>query len=342
MSSSGLKNGDFSTLDVAYGLGVGTNRNNGISGQVLTSGGTNKAMTWSSGGVSEVNAGDGIIVDETTDPAGNKEKTIKTHIDNDTITYKTGSPTKIFQVAKVPQKLTAGTGISFSTGSTYDGSTAITISGQTAMVVNQLKDDTQGREFNTPTTSTLLTGAQLLTTKMYGITGWGITGLTATSQQYLIEVSFDIGTQSYANNPFGLTQSYLRLDSSASSDTSGWGASNGIVRATNLSTNTGSINPSTGEFWTGKVQYDFVITNLTIGNSYDFVPRFLTYRSPQASGFFQTLRLRYGLDRRSYVKATPIPALHSPATIAGGVAGDIQTDDNYYEVPPEPEPEGGV
>lgn len=333
MSSSGLKNGDFSTLDIAYGMGVGTNRDNGVSGQVLISGGTNKAMSWGSTGVSEVNAGDGIIVTETTTPAGNKEKEIKTHIDNDTITYKNGSPTKIFQVAKVPQSLTAGTGISFSTGSTYDGSTAITISGQTPMVVNQLKDDTQGREFNVPTTSTLLTGAQLLTTKMYGITGWGITGLTASSQQYLIEVSFDIGTQSYANNPFGLTQSYLRLDSSASSDTSGWGASNGIVRVTNLSTNTGSINPKTGEFWTGKVQYDFVVTGLTIGNNYDFVPRFLVYRSPQASGFFQTLRLRYGLDRRSYVKATPIPALHSPTSISGSADGTAQTEDDYYEVP---------
>jgi hypothetical protein len=330
MSSSGLNNGDFSRLDVAYDLGVGTNRNTGIAGQVLTSGGSAKSMSWGSTGVSEVNAGDGIIVDETTNPAGDKEKTIKTHIDNDTITYKNGSPTKIFQVAKVPQSLTAGTGISFSTGSTYDGSTAITISAQTPIVVNQLKDDTQGRTWEAGTTATLLTGAQLLTTKMYGITGWGIENLTATSQQYLIEVDFDIGTQPYANNPFGLTSGYLRLDSSASSDTSGWGASNGIVRVTTLSTNTSSILPKTGEFWTGRVHYNFVITNLTIGNQYDFIPRFLVYRSAQASGFFKSLAIRYGLDRRAYVKATPIPALHSPTTNTG-TDGTAQTEDDFYE-----------
>ena len=332
MSSSGLKNGDFSTLDIAYGLGVGTNRDNGIVGQVLTSGGKNKSMTWGSVGISEIHAGDGIVITATTNPAGDKEKIVKTHIDNDTITYKNGSPTKIFQVAKVPQSLTAGTGITFSTGSTYDGSTAITISSQTPIVVNQLKDDTQGREFNVGTTSTLLTGAQLLTTKFYGITGWGIENLTATSQQYLIEVDFDIGTQPYANNPFGLVTGYLRLDSSASSDTSGWGASNGIVRVTTLSTNTSSINPKTGEFWTGRIHYQFVITNLTIGNQYDFIPRFLVYRSPQASGFFQTLRIRYGLDRRAYVKATPIPALSSPTTNTG-TEGTAQTDDDFYEQP---------
>ncbi len=153
MSSSGLKTGDFTNLNVTYGVGVGTRRDNGISGQILTSGGTDKAMTWDDTGVSEVDAGDGIIVTSTTNPAGDKEKIIKTHIDNDTITYKAGSPTQIFQVAKVPNPLTAGIGVSFSTGTTYDGSTAITINGGNPVThYNWWADKTTPGFRKTPTT----------------------------------------------------------------------------------------------------------------------------------------------------------------------------------------------
>lgn len=339
MSSSGLNTGEFSNIDIAYGMGVGTNRSNGTQGQVLTSGGKNKPMTWGDTGVSEVLAGDGIIVDETTNPAGDKEKTIKTHIDEDTLDYKAGSPTRIVEVKKVPQSLTAGTGITFSTGTTYDGSKAITINSQTAIVVNQLKDTTTPRQFDTPTTSTI--PSDPLTTTMYGITGWGIENLTASSQQYLIEVDFMLRSQSYANNPNALTISYLRLDSSASSSTSGWGSANGIYRATTLSTNTGILNPRTGEFWSGLVHYEFIITNLTIGSQYDFIPRFLTYRSPSATGFFQTLAIFYGLDRTATIKATPIPALHSPTTTIG-TTGTAITEDDFYNDPNEPEPEPEV
>ena len=71
--------------------------------------------------ITNVIAGDGIIVN-----ASGTERTIKTHIDEDTLDYKTGSPTKIVEVKKVPNKLKPGAGISMSAD--YDGSAEITIS----------------------------------------------------------------------------------------------------------------------------------------------------------------------------------------------------------------------
>tara|TARA_R100000655_G_scaffold32115_1_gene63909 strand:+ start:4016 stop:5599 length:1584 start_codon:yes stop_codon:yes gene_type:complete len=50
MSSSGLKRGNFSSVSVAYGMGVGTNRDEGTIGKVLTSNGTGKSMSWTSKG----------------------------------------------------------------------------------------------------------------------------------------------------------------------------------------------------------------------------------------------------------------------------------------------------
>ena len=125
MSSSGLKTGDFSNLDVTYGLGVGTRRDNGTKGQVLTSGGTNKPMTWGSTGVSDVKADDGILV-----ATAGSERTIKAHIDGTTIVFDNGAPTKLMKVATPfgGEALTSGTGISYNSGTTYDGSVARTIS----------------------------------------------------------------------------------------------------------------------------------------------------------------------------------------------------------------------
>lgn len=53
---------------------------------------------------------------------------IRADTDNDTIRASGGGSGNKLNVQKVPNSLTAGTNISFSTGSTYDGSTAITIS----------------------------------------------------------------------------------------------------------------------------------------------------------------------------------------------------------------------
>ena len=46
--ASGLKEGDFDSLNVAYGIGVVTKFDNGLKGQALMSGGSNKSNTWGS------------------------------------------------------------------------------------------------------------------------------------------------------------------------------------------------------------------------------------------------------------------------------------------------------
>ena len=50
MSVSGLDTGNFSNINVAYGIGVGVNSDQGIDGQVLLSGGTDQPNRWGAGG----------------------------------------------------------------------------------------------------------------------------------------------------------------------------------------------------------------------------------------------------------------------------------------------------
>jgi len=63
-------------------------------------------------------AGEGINIDTTTAP-----DTISALVDENTIDFSSGE----LEVQKVPNSLTAGTNISYNVGSTFDGSTAITI-----------------------------------------------------------------------------------------------------------------------------------------------------------------------------------------------------------------------
>ena len=69
-------------------------------------------------------AGAGINI---TTIGGSLNKLVSAKIDSDTLVFNAGDSITT-EVAKVPNALTAGTNISFSSGSTYDGSSAITIS----------------------------------------------------------------------------------------------------------------------------------------------------------------------------------------------------------------------
>ena len=71
----------------------------------------------------QLNLIEGSGINITTIGAG--EKLISAKIDADTLVFNTDTE---LEVAKVPNALTAGTNISFSSGTTYDGSAAITIS----------------------------------------------------------------------------------------------------------------------------------------------------------------------------------------------------------------------
>ena len=156
---TGLKAGNFTSVDNSGQLRLGDTLDPGIVGQVVLSNGENNPISWGSnnsitpnaltmgtnlnltsgntswnGGVADtINAtntntqlnltgGNGITVTDT----GGLNRTITTDNDGTTINNGGGTGTQN-QVLKVPNALTAGTNITFSSGTTYDGSSAITI-----------------------------------------------------------------------------------------------------------------------------------------------------------------------------------------------------------------------
>ena len=149
-SITGLKTGNFTSVNNSGEIRLGTEINPGTAGQVIISAGADEPAVWGTaaghianpltmgtnlslasgnpsydGTVAEtINAtvptftgGNGIDITGTT---------ISTDNDGTTINNTGGTGTQN-QVLKVPNALTAGTNISFSAGTTYDGSAAITI-----------------------------------------------------------------------------------------------------------------------------------------------------------------------------------------------------------------------
>jgi len=148
-SITGLKTGNFTSINNSGQIRLGDQLNAGTSGQALISRGPDEAATWDihTGVINPLTMGtdlslasgnatfDGSIAD-TINAAGHgfgtggngidiTGTTITTDNDNTTITNALSGQN---QVLKVPNALTAGTDIGFSVGTTYDGSSAITIS----------------------------------------------------------------------------------------------------------------------------------------------------------------------------------------------------------------------
>ena len=110
-SLSGLNDGDFTNIDVVYTISI--NGDAGANNQVLTSNGDTteyKTITGSMISLEDLTATGGTIL-----------------IGASATGVYDGSVAKSISVAKVPNALTAGTNITFSSGTTYDGSSAITI-----------------------------------------------------------------------------------------------------------------------------------------------------------------------------------------------------------------------
>ena len=104
-SLSGLNDGDFTNIDVVYTISI--NGDAGSNNQVLTSNGDTteyKSITGSMINLDDLSATGGTIF------IGG----------SDTGAYD-GSVARSIAVAKVPNALTAGTNVSFSSGTTYDG-----------------------------------------------------------------------------------------------------------------------------------------------------------------------------------------------------------------------------
>ena len=105
-----LQSGNFTDIDVLYSISL--DGDTGQNNQVIKSDGTNSSWEDVSGLISfnRLNA------DGSTITIGGS---LSGHYDT--------SVAKTIAVAKVPNALTAGTNVSFSSGTTYDGSSAITI-----------------------------------------------------------------------------------------------------------------------------------------------------------------------------------------------------------------------
>ena len=151
MSVSGLDTGNFSNINVAYGIGVGVDSDQGLDGQVLISGGKDEPNRWGAGGGEghqkltkgsnismentegeEVNFYDGTEeveissadtesnnfsngrgINLTGDGSTLTPYTFSTNNDNVTINNLGGIDTNANQVLKVPKKLTKGHTITF-------------------------------------------------------------------------------------------------------------------------------------------------------------------------------------------------------------------------------------
>jgi len=105
-SITGLQSGNFTDIDVIYSISI--DGDNGQTGQVLSSDGEN--TLWING--SAIDREDLTAADTTITISGGAYD---------------GTVARTIQTNKVPNALTAGTNISFNTGTTYDGSAAITL-----------------------------------------------------------------------------------------------------------------------------------------------------------------------------------------------------------------------
>ncbi len=171
-SITGLKRGAFTSIDNSGEIRLGAEINPGTAGQALVSGGPDQPAVWDThtGIIQPLTAGanityasgnpsfngsvaDTIIATDTNTEytAGNgmdlTGTTFSTDNDGTTINN-TGGTGAQNQVLKVPNSLTQGTNITFSSGTTYDGSAAITISSTDTDTTYQAGN---GIEINTAT-----------------------------------------------------------------------------------------------------------------------------------------------------------------------------------------------
>jgi hypothetical protein len=149
-SITGLDEGNFTAVNNQGEIRLGSQLDSGTSGEVIISNGRNNPVSWGSNSSTTPNAltagtnityssgnvswdggiGDTINATSVTYTAGAGIGLVGTTFstDNDGTTINNvGGTGAQNQVLKVPNVLTAGTNITYSSGTTYDGSTAITI-----------------------------------------------------------------------------------------------------------------------------------------------------------------------------------------------------------------------
>ena len=200
-----------------------------------------------------------------------------------------GTSNKIISVVKVPNTLTI---IDGSTTIVFDGSYAKTITISQGSI-----DHTQVSRIGHSASGTifLATLSNIIPDLGAGafkpITNWGIESLTAVSTNYKIELSFQLYSPGSTTTGSGsFNQGWLRLDKSvATTSSSAWGTANGIyypiligaVKITGGFLDFGNYVLGAGgsSYWDGRVHYTYIVSNLTIGSSYNFIPKFLSHNN---------------------------------------------------------------
>ena len=193
-SITGLKRGTFTSVDNSGEFRLGDTLDSGIIGQALLSGGVQQPTSWGIPAGTIANAltagtnvtyssgnptWDGSIADtinstdtDTTYSAGSgidlTGTTFSTDNDGTTINNSGGTGTQN-QVLKVPNDLTAGTNVTFSVGTTYNGSSAITINSTDTDTTYQSGANININVFTNPDTINL-------DAALTGMTGFTFTG----------------------------------------------------------------------------------------------------------------------------------------------------------------------
>jgi len=252
----------------------------------------------------------------------------KLQADNNTITIGgvltgdyDGSVNHQIAVHSVPNTLTIQNG---NTTIAFDGSAdkSITIAQgsidhtQVSRIGQQLAQAIHSFPFYTTVPS-------MTTNAFQPLPGWGIEGLTAVATDYLIELSFQMFSPGSTTTSSGtFVRGVMRLDKTVgSTSTSAWGSANGIyspvmfggVKIVGGIFTFNNVNLTTGmSLWNGRVHYTYVVSNLTIGNSYNFIPKFYSYTNTNNTR--SAFSISYGgINGFSTCSAIPI-GINSPDT----------------------------
>ena len=199
-----------------------------------------------------------------------------------------GGTAQTIGVKKLPHELTI---IDGDTTIEFDGSADKSIS-----IVQGSIDHTQVSRQGQTATETITnfpfsTAVPSLTdTNFAPITGWGIESLVARATDYKIETSFQLfspGSTTTASGTF--VRGVIRLDNAVATDSSSaWGVLNGVYSPVYLGgvkitggvfTFNSAVASSGMSLWDGRVHYTWVISGLTIGNSYNFIPKGVSYNN---------------------------------------------------------------
>ena len=203
-----------------------------------------------------------------------------------------GLSNKVISVAKVPNTLTI---IDGATTIVYDGSAPISLTivqGSTDHTQVSRQGQSASATIFSSTFSTITPG--LTTGAFTPITGWGIESLTAVSTSYKIDLSFLLFSPGSTTTSSGtFCRGYLRLDKSvATTTTSAWGSGGdnsgvfapiflgGVKIVGGIFNFGGFVLGAAGEsYFDGRVHYTFIVSALTIGSSYNFIPKFVSHNN---------------------------------------------------------------